>query len=43
VASIMCGFALIMAFILALKIVPRYMETHPAGAPASASPPGSKQ
>jgi hypothetical protein len=43
VASIMCGFALIMAFILAMKIVPRYMETHPAGAPASASPPGSKQ
>jgi hypothetical protein len=28
VASIMCGFALVLAFILALKIVPAYDRTH---------------
>jgi hypothetical protein len=30
VASIMCGFALTLAFILALKIVPLYNSAHPS-------------
>jgi len=28
VASIMCGFALTLAFILAFKVVPAYSRTH---------------
>jgi hypothetical protein len=31
IASIMCGFALAFAFILAIKVVPIYNRTHQPG------------